>query len=814
MPIKKNLLIPLFIAFIFIFTIVLYNQNQVKEIDKFTNTEFGEWASVLATGTCDPSKHNIKGWAYANPIGPISLSCTNETAPVNYGVNIHENVSQNATCSGTINCDEYIPAYASSNYSYIKITGVGNGGGSGTITIPDNVYSVDLTVVGGGAAGGASYGASFGGAGGYVKNQLGYPVSPGDVINITVGAGGVYNGTDTISKKGKGSVFGSINSGDTVEKASYSGGGSGGGYGYLLSSMNVNGGRGGSDGGDGLPGGPGQGSTTKGIIDQVLYAGGGGGGTAAAGRNGGDGGQIGGPFAFGKAGGGGSPSAYNGEDGSPHTGSGGGGAANHNGIWGVPGKGGSGVIIVRYLKPQIKDLSGYAWSPAIGPISFNESEICANGNCIGAFPSGASRTTSYGAKVEYVSDGVAKITGWARALGACDFDFAAGHCTTNGAGSDAGGWDGWIKFDKDSTINYSKGNIVSWRSNCEHFLCTMGQQTCEIMLESYCNSGNAQHCSDEFSGFNEICAFPVYEHGGDGVGTEYNTYIKSVLGMNGHKRYFVEGTAWGGDILDGRTPPSSVLGEIVFLNAETTYNPNSACAGAKPVASFKLGCLNDEVSSSNTCYFNVGSPITLLNESSDLDEGSPCYIPNDIKTSTWSPVGGTVSGRDNSSFIPTDTASYTQNISLTVEDYQGLTSDPFNGSWTLKRAIQANFSCCIKNVDGGSDCSENGHFKNCGSGFTHLTVTEDTKLYLRDNISLTTQHTIPASGLSVASRSWTYPQGAVSGSGENINIPIKQGGIITLTATDASGDDTEPKELDIMFKKINKNPDFKEIPFD
>lgn len=414
MPIKKNILIPLLITFVCVFAIVLYNNNQIKEINDQNSFNIGEWGKVLAAGGCSPSSHNVTGWAYAYPIGPISLSCTNQNAPVNYGVNIHENVSQNATCSGTINCDEYIPAYASSNYSYIKITGGGNGGGSGTITIPDNVYSVDLTVVGGGAAGGASYGASSGGAGGYVKNQLGYPVSPGDVINITVGAGGVYNGSDTISKKGKGSVFGSINSGDTVETSSYSGGGSGGGYGYQLSPLN--GGRGGSDGGYGQPGGPGQGSTTKGIIDQVLYAGGGGGGTAAAGRNGGDGGQIGGPSAFGKAGGGGSPSAYDGGDGSPHTGSGGGGAANLNGIWGVPGKGGSGVIIVRYLKPQIKDLSGYAWSPAIGPISFNESEICANGNCTGAFPSGASRKTSYGAKVEYVSDGVAKITGWARAL--------------------------------------------------------------------------------------------------------------------------------------------------------------------------------------------------------------------------------------------------------------------------------------------------------------------------------------------------------------------------------------------------------------
>ena len=756
MPIKKNLLISLFIAFIFIFTIVLYNQNQVKEINTFDNNFLGEWEQVFADTPCDGSSHNIEGWAYANPIGPISLSCTNQNAPVNYGVNIIENFSSQVECSGNITCEAYTPPNytGSTNYHHVRIVGNNNGAGSGTFTVPHGLSMLDVTVVGGGAAG-----YKWGGAGGYVKTEKNYKVIQDESINVVVGAGGIFdfNSNPSNIRIGKGSSFGSVLVNDTREEIRnssngqfiMSNGGSGGG-GYTQTP--TQGGRGGSNGSDGIdciyPGGTGQHLTTIGIDGNMYAAGGGGGGALAAAAYGGVDSfesNIKGRAATNRGATGGTPN--------PNTGSGGGAGFYYNGQWSNGGNGASGVIIVRFPKLNAKELSGYAWSSAIGPISFNKNEICASGFCTDAEFPASNTSTKHVAKIEYVKSGVAKITGWARALGACDFD--GKKCTTNGAGSDAGGWDGWIKFD---------GSAITSSTAEPYFI----------------KEGN-----------------------------KYNTVIKTVSG-----EHLILGNAWGGDLLDTRTPPSAVLGEIRYIDAKTTYNPNSACAGAKPVASFKLGCLNDEVSSSNTCYFNVGSPITLLNESSDLDEGSPCYIPNDIKTSTWSPVGGTVSGRDNSSFIPTDTASYTQNISLTVEDYQGLTSDPFNGSWTLKRAIQANFSCCIKNVDGGSDCSENGHFKNCGSGFTHLTVTEDTKLYLRDNISLTTQHTIPASGLSVASRSWTYPQGAVSGSGENINIPIKQGGIITLTATDASGDDTEPKELDIMFKKINKNPDFKEIPFD
>ena len=131
------------------------------------------------------------------------------------------------------------------------------------------------------------------------------------------------------------------------------------------------------------------------------------------------------------------------------------------------------------------------------------------------------------------------------------------------------------------------------------------------------------------------------------------------------------------------------------------------------------------------------------------------------------------------------------------------------------RAIQADFSCCVKKE--GNNCDEDGDFKKCNDeSFKNLTVTEDTILYLRDSTSVPA-FTIKASDATNIGRVWTYPQGNVNGSGENINIPIRQGGKIQLKASDTSGDDTMVKDLDGakgIFGKILKNPDFKEIPFD
>ena len=744
---KKKILILLLVICAFVVFIFLNNNDQTQKINN--NSDMGEWSQVFAAGPCDASSHNITGWAYAYPIGPISLSCTNQGAPVNYGVNIIKSFSPEVVCSGGITCDStYTPVYTgSTNYHHVRITGNSSGAGSGTFTVPDGLSMLDVTVVGGGAAG-----FKWGGAGGNVKTETNYKVVQGESINVVVGAGGVFEPNPSISslRVGKGSSFGSVSVNNTVEQNSgsciRSNGGSGGG-GYTQNAATA-GRQGGSNGSDGLfrtcPGGVGQHLTTVGIDGKTYAAGGGGGGSHATSA-------IGGIDSFNSYILGRASTGLSYPGGTPTSGSGsGGGAGFYNtstSQWSNGGNGASGVIIVRFPKLNAKELSGYAWSPAIGPISFNKNEICASGFCTEAEFPASNTNTKHVAKIEFVKPGIAKITGWARAISACEFD--GKKCTTNGAGSDAGGWDGWIKFD---------GSAITSSTAKPYFI----------------KEGN-----------------------------KYNTYVETVSG-----EHLILGNAWGGDLLDTRTPPSAVLGEIRYVGAKTTYDPNWACEGDGPSANFHLTCLKID---GTLCYFNPGGSITLNNDSV---EGSPCLSP--IKTSIWTP-GATVSGKGNSSFLTTNTAEYTQNISLTVEDYQGKKNTK-SQNWTLRRAIQTNFSCCIKGENDGGECANDSNFKACdNAGFKGLTITEETNLYIRDNANVPAR-TIIANGQTVTSRNWTYDKGEVSNPSGNTSIPVMKGGKIKLKVCDSSGIcDEEEKSLDGaggIFGKIITNPDFKEIPFD
>lgn len=82
-------------------------------------------------------------------------------------------------------------------------------------------------------------------------------------------------------------------------------------------------------------------------------------------------------------------------------------------------------------------LSGYAWSENIGWISFNRSDTVAPpNNDVGA---------SYNV-LAYI-DSNNKLQGWARAIAVCD----SVPCATSGAGTNSGGWDGWIRLNNNST---------------------------------------------------------------------------------------------------------------------------------------------------------------------------------------------------------------------------------------------------------------------------------------------------------------------------------------------------------------------------
>ncbi len=275
--------------------------------------------------------------------------------------------------------------------------------GTSTFT-PSTSGNVEVLVVAGGGSGGVRH-AGGGGAGGLIYNSS-FPVS--GAVSVTVGDGGagLPRGTNAAvpGNAGSNSVFGSL--------ASIGGGGGGG-----------NGGAGGSGGGGGATGTggagtPGQGNngafgSTGPFTGQNAYGGGGGGGAGAAGTNstsvapvqagaggiglqysisgtpvyyaggggGGttiaDGGGAGGAGGLGGGGAGGGSNSIVGIAGTNGTGGGGGcgGFANVGGNY-ASGKGGSGIVIVRYPlpvrmsgTPLFTQLSQAATSSAVGAFS-------------------------------------------------------------------------------------------------------------------------------------------------------------------------------------------------------------------------------------------------------------------------------------------------------------------------------------------------------------------------------------------------------------------------------------------------------------
>ncbi len=232
---------------------------------------------------------------------------------------------------------------------------------SGTLTLSPGTY--DFFLVGGGGAGktghdddGVRYGGGGGGSG-YTTTIFEKRFENSVNLDIIVGAGGTGSnygstgGSETKVSLFNGSVIAQAaggvivpGTGSTASAARWGGnGGSGGGSGFYV------GGSGGSDGANGgnglvaagnnknnIPGGTGQGKTTRMFeeLDATLYAGGGAG--SGEGSN-----QINGSPG---AGGGGAFRAAA----TPNTGGGGGGDDYHSFGSSSPGAGGSGIVIVRW----------------------------------------------------------------------------------------------------------------------------------------------------------------------------------------------------------------------------------------------------------------------------------------------------------------------------------------------------------------------------------------------------------------------------------------------------------------------------------
>jgi hypothetical protein len=235
--------------------------------------------------------------------------------------------------------------------------------------------NVDAFLVGGGGSGSyhgaksrVNYSGGNGGGGGYTTNR--YNINITSPVVVTIGAGGVDGA-------GKATTFGALASasgggrgrdGTRPEQDTgiiRNGGNGGSGGGSTIASLDE-GGYGGTNGGDGesytykpgsggygktLGGGLGQGTSTQPFegdmapFNSMLFAGGG--GSATDGPGGGGGGGKGGSD-------GDRASEMNGGNGIANTGGGGGGGEGYvrssedEYVYGTPGSGGSGIVIVRW----------------------------------------------------------------------------------------------------------------------------------------------------------------------------------------------------------------------------------------------------------------------------------------------------------------------------------------------------------------------------------------------------------------------------------------------------------------------------------
>ncbi|WP_226915739.1 beta strand repeat-containing protein [Hymenobacter siberiensis] len=195
-----------------------------------------------------------------------------------------------------------------------------------TYTVPAGVTSLQVDAKGaaGGTGSGSTFGLNVGGAGARVQATL--SVSPGQVLQILVGAGGGYttgavlsggyNGGGSASAGGTGGGATDLrgSGGTLADRLLVAGGGGGGGY-YGNPSSSLGGAGGAPDGGNGSYTNSGGGITTSGT-----------GGTQAAGGSTGGGLGTGGSTG-GRLGGGGGGGYYGGGGGGTNSGGGGGGSS-------------------------------------------------------------------------------------------------------------------------------------------------------------------------------------------------------------------------------------------------------------------------------------------------------------------------------------------------------------------------------------------------------------------------------------------------------------------------------------------------------
>lgn len=262
--------------------------------------------------------------------------------------------------------------------------------GTTSYTIPSGVDTIYYLIVGGGGGGSGSYYGGGGGAGGFLTATL--SVTPGNVVSVRVGQGGIAGDVDAQGSNGGNSSFSDIDAfgggggGNGLgTPAGFSGGsGGGGGYNNGIGGLGIAGqgfaganggstgtrGAGGGGGANNTPlitadgnGGMGGNGTTSSITGSIVsYAGGGGGGAY----------DLIGGAAFEGGGRGGDGTTNNCQNGTVNTGGGGGGTSGSTATG--PGcYGGSGIVIIRYQIPSTLPTANFTWSPTTGSAPLNVS---------------------------------------------------------------------------------------------------------------------------------------------------------------------------------------------------------------------------------------------------------------------------------------------------------------------------------------------------------------------------------------------------------------------------------------------------------
>lgn len=432
------------------------------------------YAKPSAVVHSDSPNNRVGGWAWSSNIGWIcfydATGCPNASVTLDASNNL-----VGYAWSSTIGWIQFgnLSGFPNASTQVVTFTT------SQPWTVPGSVTSVATLVVAGGGGGG-NFGGG-GGGGGVIYNSS-YAVTPGSVMNVTVGRGG-YGDYDPYGTgdNGENSVFGTLTAiggggggsmqfNNNAGTAGANGGSGGGGSATWDTSYNTAGGtgvsgqgyNGGMAGGDQIPPWCAGGGGGAGAVGGAGSAGGGGGGGSGVANSitgssvyyaGGGGGAslfVGLPGSGGRGGGGDggtqSPS-ISATSGDANTGGGGGGAT----LGGVGGDGGSGVVIVRY-------------TPSV----------------------------SYPSAVNAKMQSDRKLVGWAKAVIA-----------------DGNGWDGWISLAAtghgdgitvDSSGNFQGyvwgGEVVGWINFCQSQGCVSLAPPCATTAGNVCSNSTTVQTTD------------------------------------------------------------------------------------------------------------------------------------------------------------------------------------------------------------------------------------------------------------------------------------------------------------------------------